>query len=438
MIRVNKEDLRLGMFIQSLEGSWFDHPFWKTKFLLEDNADLRALQGSPIDGVWVDEEKSLAPALAHILTSKPEEAPAPSSRQQLIDELAARPARQAAPEAVRAPQAESGAPPRFRAVPKGNDFEAAETVLADCKAAVGELFARIESGEGGRAIEEAGPVVGAIAESVERNPDALISLVRVRTLDEYSYAHSIAVSALMINLARTLKLPPDYVRQAGTAGLFMDVGKAFLPPALFGKSGVYSEAERAEMQRHVQLGAEAVKASGDLPKIVADVCLHHHERFDGTGYPHRLRGDDISLFARMAAICDTYDAIASERPHRPARGPSEAVAEMYTLKGHFDESLLTAFIRSIGIYPTGSLVRLESRKLACVVAQRRDQLTRPVVRVFYSIPRALHVPIYELDLAEEPAPDKIVAREDPARWGIADWDRFAVEMLQGQKARRAA
>jgi hypothetical protein len=111
MIRVNKEDLRLGMFIQSLEGSWFDHPFWKTKFLLEDNADLRALQGSPIDGVWVDEEKSLAPALAHILTSKPEEAPAPSPRQQLIDELAARPAQQAAPEAVRAPQAESGARP---------------------------------------------------------------------------------------------------------------------------------------------------------------------------------------------------------------------------------------------------------------------------------------------------------------------------------------
>ena len=115
------------------------------------------------------------------------------------------------------------------------------------------------------------------------------------------------------------------------------------------------------MRRHPQLGADAVKASGEMSKIVADVCLHHHERYDGSGYPHGLKGDDISLFARMAAICDTYDALASARPHRPAFGPAEAVAEMYKLKGHFDDSLLTSFIRSIGIYPAGSLVRLESQ-----------------------------------------------------------------------------
>ena len=154
--------------------------------------------------------------------------------------------------------------------------------------------------------------------------------------------------------------------------------------------------------------------------------------------PHGLKGDDISLFARIAAICDTYDALASTRPHRPAHGPPEAVAEIYKLKGHFDESLLTTFIRSIGIYPVGSLVRLESRMLGCVAAQRRDRLTRPVVRIFYSIPQRAHVPVHELDLAEVPEPDRIVAREEPSRWGIADWDRFALTILEGQKATRAA
>jgi hypothetical protein len=168
------------------------------------------------------------------------------------------------------------------------------------------------------------------------------------------------------------------------------------------------------------------------------VCLHPHEKYDGTGYPHALKGDDISLFARMAAICDTYDALASARPHRPAFGPAEAVAEMYKLKGHFDDSLLTNFIRSIGIYPAGSLVRLESHMLGCVAAQRRDQLTRPLVRIFYSIAQRAHVPVRELDLAEVPEPDRIVAREEPSRWGLADWDRFAVTILQGQQARRAA
>lgn len=430
MIRVRKEDLRLGMYIQSLEGSWFNHPFWKSKFLLEEMDDLRALQSSDVESVWVDEEKSLAPAIAHVTGQPPVPAAEPelSPREQLLREFAPKAPEPAAP----APQ------PRPRQSAAPNEFRAAEKVMADCKAAVGALLNRIQSGEAEKAIEEAAPVVSGIAASVERNPDALLTLLRVRTLDEYTYMHSIAVSALMINLARQLNLPPDYVKQAGTAGLFMDVGKAFLAPELLSKRGAYTEADWAEMRRHPQLGADAVKASGDLSKIVADVCLRHHEKYDGTGYPDGVKGDDISLFARMAAICDTYDAIASARPHRPARGPAEAVAEMFKLKGHFDESVLTAFIRSVGIYPVGSLVRLESRMLGCVAAQRRDELTKPVVRVFYSIPQGVHVPVEELDLAEVPSPDRIVAREEPGRWGLADWDSFALTILQGQKARRAA
>jgi HD-GYP domain-containing protein (c-di-GMP phosphodiesterase class II) len=228
------------------------------------------------------------------------------------------------------------------------------------------------------------------------------------------------------------------VKQAGTAGLFMDVGKAFLPPVMLSKRDDYTASDWAEMHRHPGLGGEAIKANGDLSKIVADVCLHHHERYDGSGYPNGLKGDEISLFARMAAICDIYDALCSQRPHRPARTPPEAVAEMYKLKGQFDESLVTTFIKSIGIYPTGSLVRLESGMLGCVAAQRRDALTRPLLRIFHSITHRASVPVYEIDLAEEPAPDRIVSREEPRRWGFADWDNFALTILQGQKAKRAA
>jgi HD-GYP domain-containing protein (c-di-GMP phosphodiesterase class II) len=421
MLRVRTEDLRLGMYIQSLDGSWFDHPFWKSKFLLAEADDLRALQSSGVESVWIDKDKSLAPAIAHLVAEQPRPKP------RLLEELGA----EAPPEAAPAPA------PKPRRVSRPNEYRAAQTLLADCKAAVGALFNRVQDGDGA-AIADSAPIIDGIAESVDRNPDALITLSRVRTLDEYTYMHSIAVSALMINLARQLQLPPDFVRQAGTAGLFMDVGKAFLPAALLGKRGPYLPHERSQMERHPQLGADAITASADMSKIVADVCLHHHEKFDGTGYPHRLKGDDISLFARMAALCDTYDALASARPHRPAFGPGEAVAQMYALKGHFDDSLLTSFIKSIGIYPVGSLVRLESHRLGCVSAQRRDQLTRPVVRIFYSVPQRAHLPVQELDLAQQPEPDRIVAREEPGRWGLADWDSFALTLLQGQKARRAA
>ena len=421
MLRVSKADLRLGMFVQSLEGSWFDHPFWKSKFLLAEEEDLRALQGSDIECVWVDEVKSLAPALAHLTPQEP------TPRRRLFEELSSEAPAEASPVA----------PPRPRRASLPNEYHAAQTVLEDCKAAVGELFARVRSGDAS-AVDDAAPVVGGIAESVARNSDALITLARVRTLDEYTYMHSVAVSALMINLARQLQLPPEYIKQAGTAGLFMDVGKALLAPELLGKRGDYAPEDWAEMRRHPKLGADAVKASGDLSKIVADVCLHHHERHDGSGYPHGLKGDEISLFARMATLCDTYDALVSVRPHRQAYGPAEAVAEMYKLKGRFDESLLAGFIKSIGIYPVGSLVRLESRMLGCVAAQRRDQLTRPVVRIFYSIPQRTHVPVEEVDLAQVPEPDRIVAREEPGRWGLPDWDNYALTILQGQKAKRAA
>jgi HD-GYP domain-containing protein (c-di-GMP phosphodiesterase class II) len=421
MLRVRKEDLRLGMFIQSLDGSWFDHPFWRSKFLLEKEDDLRALQSSDVEAVWIDADKSIPASLAHLMPQ--EEKPRAALLSELAPELAPRPAPK---------------PPRPRRVAQPDEYHAAQEILEDCKAAVGELFAQIQSGNAAGAIADAAPVVSGIVESVERNPDALLTLTRIRTLDEYTYMHSVAVSALMINLARQLNLPPDYVQQAGTAGLFMDVGKGFLAPEILNKPDEYSPDDWEEMRRHPELGAEAVEASGDLSRMVADVCLHHHEKYDGTGYPHGLKGDAISLFARMAALCDTYDALSSARPHRPALGPAEAVAEMYKLKGHFDESLLTTFIRSIGIYPVGSLVRLESRMLGCVAAQRRDQLTRPVVRIFYSIAQRAHVPVQEVDLASEPQPDRIVAREEPDRWGFADWNNFAMTILQGQKAKAAA
>lgn len=421
MLRVRKEDLRLGMFIQSLEGSWFSHPFWKSKFLLTEPDDLRALQSSAEDTVWIDPSKSLAPAIAHLGLGEP----APQSR--LVKELAPAVPAETAPVA----------PSKPKRTPRLNEFQGAQSVLNDCMTAVGALFTRIRCGNAA-ALEEAGPVVASIAESVARNPDALIALTRVRSLDEYTYLHSVAVSALMINLAKELGLPADYIRQAGTAGLFMDVGKAFLSAELLTKPSVYSEEDWVEMRRHPQLGAEAVKSGTEMSKIVVDVCLHHHEKYDGTGYPHKLAGDEISLFARMAAICDAYDAIGSDRPHRPGRGPADAVAELYKLKGHFDESLLTSFIKSIGIYPVGSLVRLASGMLACVAAQRRDQLTRPVVRTFYSIPRRAHVPVQEIDLAQEAGGDRIVSREEPARWGLADWGILSLTILQGQRAKRAA
>jgi len=191
MLRIKTEDLRLGMFIQSLEGSWFDHSFWKSKFLLDQPDDLRALQNSGVDSVWIDEARSLAPALAHLGGQQP------TPRPSLAAEFAAM-AETEAP--VARPETQRASEPRPRRQATVNEYRCAQQLLADCKAAVGDLFARVGNGDAS-AVEDSAPVVRGIAESVERNPDALITLTRVRTLDEYTYMHSLAVSALMINLA---------------------------------------------------------------------------------------------------------------------------------------------------------------------------------------------------------------------------------------------
>jgi HD-GYP domain-containing protein (c-di-GMP phosphodiesterase class II) len=157
---------------------------------------------------------------------------------------------------------------------------------------------------------------------------------------------------------------------------------------------------------------------------VLDVCLHHHEKTDGSGYPHRLAGEQISRLARMGAICDVYDAITSDRPYKNAWDASGSLARMAQWQGHFDTQLLHAFVRTVGIYPVGSLVRVQSGRLGVVVEHNAQQLTAPRVKLFYSIrARAAIVPV-ELDLSNPQCNDRIAGREDPAAWGFSNLDHL--------------
>jgi HD-GYP domain-containing protein (c-di-GMP phosphodiesterase class II) len=159
-------------------------------------------------------------------------------------------------------------------------------------------------------------------------------------------------------------------------------------------------------------------------KIPLEVCLHHHEKMNGTGYPHRLKGEQISLYARMGAVTDVYDAITSNRPYKAGWDPAESVQKMaqWTKEGHFDERVFQAFVKSLGIYPTGSLVRLQSGRLAVVMEQGTGSLLHPVVRVFFSTKAKQHIPPERLDLSK--SVDQIVGRESPAVWGFKHLDQL--------------
>ena len=281
----------------------------------------------------------------------------------------------------------------------------------------------------GRAIDHQGCValVEEISASVSRNPGALVSLARLKTQDDYSYMHSVAVCALMVSLARQMGLDEDTCRAAGMAGLLHDVGKALMPLEVLNKPGRLTDAEYAVMRTHAQRGHELLLQGVDASAEALEVALHHHERFDGSGYPHGLVGDGTGLFARMGAVCDVYDAITSNRPYKTGWDPAESIAKMASWKGHFDPTIFSVFVQSLGIYPTGSLVRLESGLLAVVVEQVPGAMVSPKVRIFFNTRNQLPVAPRLLDLSRPGMVDRIAGRESNAETRFAHLDALWAE-----------
>ena len=381
------------MYIQSFEGNWLSHPFWKTKFLLTEPDDLRTLRESGIAGVWIDTEKGLdaeAPEAA-----SPERTPAPPPPAERLT----------APCSVT------------------EEMHRATRILSRSKQAVTNLFNEARLGKAVD-VESCLPLVEEISASVTRNSAALISLARLKTKDEYTYMHSVSVCALMVALARQLGLDEDQTRETGLAGLLHDVGKMAMPEDVLNKPGKLTDAEFEMMKSHPERGHEILLKSGMASEGTLDVCLHHHEKMNGGGYPHHQQGDRIGLFARMGAICDVYDAITSSRPYKEAWDPSDSLTRMAKWEGHFDPKIFHAFVKSVGIYPLGSLVKLHSGRLGVVIEQHPGNLTRPVLRVFFSTKSNAAIPMQVLDLSRNHVSDRIVSREDPQHWGFNHLDKL--------------
>ena len=258
------------------------------------------------------------------------------------------------------------------------------------------------------------PLVHDIASSVQRNPAAFVSLARLKTRDDYSYMHSVAVCALMVALARQTGVDEDGCRAAGLAGLMHDIGKALMPLEVLNKPGKLTDAEFEVMRTHPARGHALLEGGQGVTAQTLDVVLHHHERIDGTGYPHGLAGDALSTLARMGAICDVYDAITSNRPYKMGWDPALSIARMASWKGHLDPALFAAFVQTLGIYPTGSVVRLASGKLAVVVEQNSANLISPVVKMFFSTKSQMQMTPLQLDLSRPGMQDRIVGREEDA------------------------
>ncbi len=410
--KVPVDQMRMGMHLHEMCGAWLDHPFWKTKFVLSDPADLSKLRASGIKECWIDVSKGLdvATVIDDIEVMDCRDDTAMASRLVALDV-------DTATDLARAAAVSTDKPVEF-----SEEVRRAAALCSQARAAVTSLFAEARMG---RVVynEQCAALVHEIATSVGRNPSALISLARLKTHDDYSYMHSVAVAALMAALAKQLDLDDAQIRMAARAGLLHDMGKAVMPLHILNKPGKLTDEEFDLIRTHPRQGHALLVAGGSVHDEVLDVCLHHHEKMDGSGYPDKLPGDQISLFAKMGAVCDVYDAITSNRPYKQGWDPAESIARMAGwAKGHFDPVIFKAFVTSLGIYPVGSLVRLKSGLLAVVTRQNEVALTSPEVKVFFSTKQGLHVPPRLLDLSSANCTDSIVSRESNDTWKFTHLD----------------
>ncbi len=396
--RISVEQLTVGMYLKEFCGSWMEHPFWKTSFVLRDPADIERVRASSIREVWIDVGKGLDVAPGEAALGHAE------SSEQVEEQLR----QMVASSRVTA------------STSMAEELDRAAQICERSKEAVASMFSEARMGQ---SISTAGAqrMVEEISDSITRNPGALISLARLKTADDYTYMHSVAVCALMIALGRQLEIDEKLTRALGVAGLLHDLGKAVMPMEVLNKPGKLTDAEFDIIKTHPQRGYDMLVEGAGVDAITLDVCLHHHEKMDGSGYPKGLRGDAISLYAKMGAVCDVYDAITSNRPYKLGWDPAQSLGKMAEwCKGHFDPAVFQAFVRSLGIYPVGSLVRLASGMIGVVTEQSGDTLLTPKVKVFYSTKSKMRVLPRMVDLARASNGDKIVSREDPEQWHFPD------------------
>lgn len=406
------------MYIQELGGPWIDHPFWRKSFILEKPEDLQLLRSGSIGAVVIDTAKGLDVGGegdnddnddGEELEAEEIEAGGEASGAQGV---AAAESRSAVP--ARPPR------PAHLAEKTTADQEQARAskVLGAAKPAITSMFEEVRMG---RAVDAADvlPLVEEINASVSRNIGTLIGLARLKTADDYTYMHSIAVCALMVALGRECGLSAEDTKQAGLAGLLHDIGKMAVPKDILQKPGKLTQEEYITVKNHPAAGYEMLRAGKNISRMALDVVRHHHEKVDGSGYPDALKASQISLPGKMSAVCDVYDAITSNRPYKHGWEPGESLRRMAEWNNaHFDNHVFHAFVKIIGIYPVGSLVRMKSGRLGVVIDHNPLLLLQPTVKLFFSVSSQSRIPVEMIDLAKPSARDMIMSHEDPAKWGL--------------------
>ena len=251
-------------------------------------------------------------------------------------------------------------------------------------------------------VASAKPCIEDIYTSLDRNHDALLGITKLRQADEYTYTHSINVSIFSILLSKALGASREAVLEIGLGALFHDFGKYYIPPEIINAPRKLTPEEFAVMKQHPSLGAKALTKLASPTSTLVKIAKEHHEKFDGTGYPHGLAGDAISTVGALASIADIFDALTSKRAYKDPFPMSQALSIIYSLRGEaFAPTYVDQFVRALGVFPFGTVVKLTDGRIGIVSQTATTHALRPKVTIIFDH-KGRRVITHEIDLAQEP------------------------------------
>jgi len=400
--KISLGQLQIGMYIHDLNQEWSSHSFPLNCFMIDEVATLNKIHETGVKEVYID--TGLGADVIEVETGA-------------ID---------AGNIAAIRPGNSSFIPGISKKFSPAEEFDHAKSLYSNANKLMRDMMNDARLGKQIE-LEKCEPMIDNIIDSMFRFPSALLPLAQIKTCDEYTFQHSVSVSALAVAFGRVLELPHDEIKDIAMGGLLHDVGKSKVPGNILNKPGKLDKAEFDVMKSHVVHTADLLSRVKGISEITFNAAAQHHERFDGTGYPEKLMGDQISLHGQMLAIVDVYDAITSLRVYHKGIPPAEALKQLFRWSNaHFDNKLVQAFIKGIGIYPVGSLVRMESDKLAIVREVVPDKLLQPIVQLIYDCKKLCLIPPEMVDISV--SGDKIKSHEAFRTWGIDQAELLAALM----------
>jgi len=396
------------MFVHDFDCAWLEIPFFHRSLLIRDEAMVEKVHKHGIRAVYIDTEKGLDVADGVPLEEVEKET------DKSIKEAAGMPPLPAGPDALPLDSAALA-----DSVPLKEELERARAIRDDANRVVVEVMQNIRFGQQIQ-MEKVDHVVGDMVESVLNNKHALMSLSRIKQKDEYTFMHSVSVGVLMISFCKTVGYDRNKMNQVGMGAILHDIGKMKVPQDILNKSDTLNDEEFELMKDHVVQSRKILEEIGDVPVPAMAVAAQHHERWDGSGYPDGIKGEEISVYGQMAAVVDVYDAITSNRIYHKRIEPAEALKKIYEWKGtQFSEEMVQNYIKCVGIYPIGTLVRTESGFLGVIIEQALTNTLRPRVRLIFNIKKEIFINPKDIDLTDpDHGNDRIVSSESPPKWKV--------------------